>query len=180
MVYIILGDGFEEIEAIAPCDILRRGGIETAFAAVGDSKIVTGGHGISVRADILTAEIVPDKADTFVVPGGMGGVNSIKADSITMSLIALAAEKGASLAAICAGPSVLAELGLLEGRRITCYPGSEKLMHGALCQKNSRIVNDDGLITGQAPGAAIDFGLGLLARLKDEKTAEKLRMDLVY
>ena len=85
MVYIILGKGFEEIEAIAPCDILRRGGVSVSFAAVGEQRIVVGSHGISVLADILVSDILPSQDDTFVIPGGMGGVNSIKSDMLTMN-----------------------------------------------------------------------------------------------
>lgn len=180
MVYIILGEGFEEIEAVVPCDILRRGGVDTKFAAVGASKSVTGGRGISVLADILTTEIVPTVDDAFVIPGGMGGVNSIKADTKTMKLIESAANSGAFLAAICAGPSVLAKLGLIEGKHITCYLGCENLMGKAHCDTKKPIATDKGLITGRAAGSAIDFGLALLSHFKGEKTAEKVRTDLVY
>ncbi len=180
MVYIILGEGFEEIEAVVPCDILRRGGASVKLAAVGDSKTVTGGHGISVLADDLITDIVPTKDDTFVIPGGSGGVNSIKADERTMKLIEKAASSGAFFAAICAGPSVLAKLGLTDGKRITCYPGCENLMGKALCDTKKQILTDKGLITGRSAGSAIDFGLALLSHLKGGKIAEKVRADLVY
>ena len=180
MVYIILGQGFEEIEAIAPCDILRRGGVDVKLAAVGSSKSVSSGRGITVLADVLTSDIVPEADDTFVIPGGMGGVNSIKSDAETMKLIDSAAKNGALLAAICAGPSVLAKLGLTDGKSITCYPGCEDLMGRALCDTKKITVSEKGLITGRSAGSAIDFGLAILAKLKGEKTAEKIRMDLVY
>ncbi len=180
MVYIILGEGFEEIEAVVPCDILRRGGVQVKFAAAGASKSVIGGHGITVVADVFTSDIIPSEDDTFVVPGGMGGVNSIKADNKTMRLLEAAAKKGSFLAAICAGPSVLAKLGLIDGKHITCYPGCEELMGSAICETEKPTASDTGLITGRAPGSAIDFGLKLLAHLKDEKTAEKIRTDMVY
>ena len=180
MVYIILGEGFEEIEAVVPCDILRRGGVDAKFAAVGASKTVSGGRGITIAADLTTAEIVPASGDTFVIPGGMGGVNSIKADEKAMKLIETAARSGAFLAAICAGPSVLAKLGLIDGKHITCYPGCENLMGKALCDSKKPTAADKGLITGRSAGAAIDFGLALLTHLKGEKAAEKVRSDLVY
>ncbi|MFB0921486.1 MAG: DJ-1/PfpI family protein [Oscillospiraceae bacterium] len=179
MVYIILGEGFEEIEAVVPCDILRRGGVEVKFAAVGVSKSVSGGRGITVLADLPASDIVPTPDDTFVIPGGMGGVNSIKADEKTMKLIGAAASSGAFLAAICAGPSVLAKLGLTDGKHITCYPGCEDLMGKALCDSKKPTDEDKGLITGRSAGVAIDFGLALLAHLKDEITAEKVRTNLV-
>lgn len=180
MVYIILGEGFEEIEAVTPCDILRRGGVSVQFAAVGEQKCVTGSHGIAILADVLANEITPTANDTFVIPGGMGGVNSIKSDDNTMRLIENAAKAGASLSAICAGPSVLAELGLINKKRITCYPGSEELMGGAICETDMPIVSDGGIITGRAPGSAIDFGLELLSHLKDEDIANRIRTELVY
>ena len=180
MVYILLGEGFEEIEAVTPCDILRRGGVSVSFAAVGSKICVAGGHGISVLADVFTSDIIPTAEDCFVIPGGMGGVNSIKSDGEAMSLLRTAAEIGAEFAAICAGPSVLAQLGLLEGKHITCYPGCENLMSGAVCDSTKSIASDGTLITGRAPGAAIDFGLALLSRLKGEAASKKIRTELVY
>ena len=117
MVYIILGQGFEEVEAVAPGDILRRGGVEVRYAAAGSSLSVPGSVGITLQADVLARDIAPKKGDTLVVPGGMGGVNTIKHDDAVMAMIAKAAENGAELAAICAGPSVLAKLGLLFDQR---------------------------------------------------------------
>ncbi|PKM72136.1 MAG: DJ-1 family protein [Firmicutes bacterium HGW-Firmicutes-16] len=180
MVYIILGEGFEEIEAVVPCDILRRGGASVRLAAIGNSKTVAGGRGISVLADVLTADIAPTKDDIFVIPGGSGGVNSIIADTKTMTLLETASNSGAFFAAICAGPSVLAKLGLIDGKRITCYPGCESLMGKALCDTKKPITTDEGLITGRSAGSAIDFALALLSHLKGEKIAEKVSADLVY
>ncbi|MDR1131466.1 MAG: DJ-1/PfpI family protein [Oscillospiraceae bacterium] len=180
MVYIILGEGFEEIEAVAPCDILRRGGVEVRLAAVGGGKAVKGAHGIALAADISAADIVPAKGDMLIIPGGMDGVRTIKADEDARQLIGRAAREGARLSAICAGPAVLAALGLTRGRHITCYPGTEGLMDGAVCQTDSAVVSDGELTTGRAPGAAIDFGLALLARLKGGAAADEVKKDLVY
>ena len=179
MVYIILGEGFEEIEAVTPCDILRRGGVSVSFTAVGAEKSVKGSHGISVLADVLVSDISPSPDDTLVIPGGMGGVNSIKSDMLTMKLIETAAKLGASLAAICAGPSVLAQLGLINGKHITCYPGTEELMDGAICESSTPTASDGTLITGRAPGSAIDFGLKFLSSLKGEAVANRIRTELV-
>lgn len=180
MVYILLGEGFEEIEAIAPCDILRRGGVETRLAAVGEGKAVSGAHGIVLAADVSVSDIDPQKDDMLVIPGGMGGVNSIKADGSAMALLQKAAEAGALLSAICAGPSVLAALGLLDGRRITCYPGTEALMSSAVCETDKAVVLDGTLTTGRAPGSAIDFGLALLSRIRGAEAAESVKKALVY
>ncbi len=180
MVYIILGEGFEEIEAVTPCDILRRGGVAVEFAAVGAQKSVVGSHGITILADVLTSDISPISFDFFVIPGGMGGVDSIKSNVKTMKLIETAAKAGAGLSAICAGPSVLAQLGLIDGKHITCYPGCEDLMSGAICEADNPTVSDGGFITGRAPGSAIDFGLKLLSHLKGEELANRIRTELVY
>ena len=102
------------------------------------------------------------------------------ADEKTMHMLARAAEAGATFAAICAGPAVLAKLRLLDGRHITCYPGTEHLMGGALCDATKKTCAEQGLMTGRAPGSALDFGLALLAQLKGEETAEKIKTELVY
>jgi len=180
MVYIILGQGFEEIEAISPCDILRRGGVSVRLSAVGNDITVVGAHGIAVNADVLVRDVSATNDDTVVIPGGMGGVNTIKSDKTAMDFIDNAAKSGAALAAICAGPSVLAQLGLIDGREITCYPGNEKMMGKAHCKCEESTVTDGNLITGRAPGSSIDFGLKLLARLQGEEIAKKIRMELVY
>jgi 4-methyl-5(b-hydroxyethyl)-thiazole monophosphate biosynthesis len=180
MVYIILGRGFEEIEAVAPADILRRGGVEVCYAAVGENLRVEGAHGIAIEAQERIGSISPAGGDYVVIPGGMGGVNSIKGDSEAMAVLKAAAENGARLSAICAGPSVLAELGLLEGRTITCYPGNEKMMGGARCDTSVSVKVDGSLITGRAPGSAIDFGLALLAAIAGEAKAAEIRSGLVY
>lgn len=180
MVYILLGRGFEEIEAVSPCDILRRGGVDVEFLAVGDDKSVVGSHGISVNADALVYGASASEDDTIVIPGGMGGVDSIKAHKTAMDFIFSASKSGAKLAAICAGPSVLAELGLIDGKEITCYPGTQGIMGKAHCNCENSTFADGDLITGRAPGAAIDFGLKLLSQLKGEETSNKIRMELVY
>lgn len=179
MIYIILGTGFEEIEAISPCDILRRGGADVCFAAVGGQRAVAGAHGITVTAEKLLSEIAPSKGDRIVIPGGMGGVNSIVNSPEAMELIASSAKNGADISAICAGPSVLAGLGLLEGKNITCYPGCEEMMAGAVCYTAKPVFKDGGIITSRSPGSAIEFGLALLEDAKGASAAREVRRDLV-
>lgn len=179
MIYILLGTGFEEIEAVSAGDILRRGGVETRYAAAGSEKTVAGAHGILITADLLAKDIVPAQEDRVVIPGGMGGVESITSDPQTMDLIASFAQKGAGLSAICAGPSVLAGLGLLDGREITCYPGCEDMMAKALCDASLPVRKDGSIITGRSPGAAVEFGLALLEDAVGAETAEKVRFGLV-
>lgn len=180
MVYVLLGKGFEETEALVPMDILRRAGVEAFFAAVGNDTAVAGGTGIRLIADLLVKDITPAQTDVFVIPGGMEGVNSIKSDSTTMELLDSANKVGSTMAAICAGPSVLAELHITDGKNITCYPGCENMMGSAVCNTENPTMLDSSLITGRAPGSAIDFGLKLLEYLKGTEIMNEVKMRLVY
>ena len=130
MVYIILGKGFEPMEAVAPCDILRRGGVEVRFAGIGGT-LIEGGHGISVQADCTVEEMKLAEADMVILPGGLGGVQSILASETAMNFIRLAYEKNCLIAAICAAPTILAALHIADGRKATCYPGMEAQMGAA-------------------------------------------------
>lgn len=177
MVYILLGKGFEEIEAVAPLDILRRGGIEAAFAGIG-GKTVEGAHGISVNCDIAVEDIKPENIDMLVVPGGLGGVESIMASQTAMELIKNAGEKGLALAAICAGPTVLHKLGLMNGVKAVCYPGMEEEMPGGEFG-NSPACVDGKIITGRGPGAALEFGFELLRYFKGSDVVNELRKSMV-
>ena len=179
MVYIILGKGFEEIEAIATMDVLRRGGVKAAFASV-EGKSVEGAHGISVAADTSVKKIDLFDADMLIVPGGLGGVESIEGSRETLDVLKKAFETGIPLSAICAGPRVLAKIGALEGKSAVCYPGMEDQMGGAKID-NSRLSCVDGnIVTGRGPGAAIAFGLEVLRFLKGDASAEKVAAGMTY
>lgn len=179
MVYFLLGNGFEETEAVVPGDILRRGGVEVTYLGVGAQQI-TGGHGIIICADKVLDKTMPVlKDDVFVVPGGLGGVESIENNEDAMELLDKAKSAGAFLAAICAGPRVLAKLGVLTGKRITCYPGCESWMIGATVDCSCSTCMDE-VLTGRAPGSALDFGFALLTNLCGEAAANKVRADMVY
>lgn len=179
MVYILLGEGFEEIEAIAPCDILRRGGVDVNYAGIAGLS-VTGGQGITVTADIKLEEIDLDSAQMLIIPGGGGGVNSILASSKALEIIKETYNRDITLASICAGPTILAHLGLMEGRDAICYPGCEADMGNANIIEGVNVVETEKIITGKAPGASIDFGLALLKFLKGKDIANKVRADLCY
>lgn len=179
MVYIFVGQGFEEIEALSVCDILRRGGVEVQLAGVGGLEI-TGGHGIKISADIMISGIELSKADMLVIPGGIGGVESIEQSAECSLIIKNAAKREIPLAAICAGPRVLAELSLLSGKYITCYPGMDAEMTGAVVDTSKSTAADGSLFTGRAPGAALDFALELLEILKGRAVAEKVRSGIHY
>lgn len=178
MVYIVLGNGFEEMEAIAPWDILRRGNVEVCYAGIGGREIV-GGHGLRVCADRTVEELQLSDLDMIVLPGGMGGVHSILGSEAALAAVKAAWEQGSYVAAICAAPMVLAKLGITDGKQATCYPGLEGKMGGA-CMISASVVRDGRLITGRGPGAAVDFGLALLETLTDRDTAESVRGGMVY
>ncbi len=179
MVYIILGKGFEEIEALAPGDILRRGGVEVQFAGIG-GRSVTGGHGIVVEADVTVEDIDAGSAELVVVPGGLGGVDTILGSNTALKAIKTAYEAGRKVAAICAGPKVLARLGILNGVHAVCYPGMEKEMEGALMSQAESTVVDGQIITGRGAGAAIDFGLRLLEELRGRQAADAVAGGIYY
>lgn len=169
MVYILLGTGFEELEVIAPADILRRGGVEVKLVALAGTR-VTGAHGMELTADGTLSQADAEKAEGVIVPGGMGGVNAIASCAEAGEFIRAVAAKGGYVAAICAGPTVLAGLGLLEGKKATCYPGLEGELTGAEAVYGEKVVVDGKTVTSRAPGTAVAFGLKLLELLKDEET----------
>lgn len=179
MVYILLGTGFEEIEAIAPYDILYRGGVAVKFAGV-TGKTVVGGHGIPVVCDCLLQEADLEKTEMVVVPGGMGGVESIEGSEAAMAFVQKAYDMGKRIAAICAGPRVLAKAGILDGKKAVCYPGMEVEMVGGKMSQETCVVTDGKVTTSRAAGTALDFGLELLAILKDRETAEKVAGAIHY
>ena len=178
MVYMLLGTGFEETEAIAPLDLLRRAGIEALSVGIG-GKAVTGSHRIVVEADITMGEMDLTAMDMIVIPGGLGGVASLRGCKEALEALKFAWENGKFVAAICAAPTVLAELGITDGLRATCYPGHEKLMGAARMQENAAVVMDGRLITGTSAGCAIPFGLALVEVLKGKETAEKIAEQIV-
>ena len=178
MVYIILGKGFEEAEALVPCDLLRRAGVEVRLAGIGGLEI-QGSHGITVRADCVAEETDLSDAELLILPGGLGGVASIRASETVLSAVRALHEKGRFIAAICAAPTVLAGLGITEGKKATCYPGMEHEM-GSASMQDAPVVQDGKLITGRAAGASFDFALALITALRGEEAAKKVAAGVVY
>ncbi len=178
MVYIILGKGFEEAEAIVPCDMLRRAGVDVRLAGIG-GKEITGGHGITVCADCVAEETDLTAAEMIVLPGGMGGVHSILGSETVLQAVKKVYDKGGYAAAICAGPTVLAKLGITDGKRATCYPGCEVDM-GAAKPTGEAAVIDGRVVTGKAPGTAYAFAFALIEVLRGKETAEKVAAGAVY
>ena len=178
MVYVLLGTGFEEMEAIAPIDLLRRAGLPTLTVGV-DGKTVYGGHNIGIEADITIGQMDLTDLDMIVLPGGLGGVATARASQPALDALRFAWENDKFVAAICAGPTVLADLGITDGKMATCYPGCESGMGSALMQEGQAAVCDGKVITGTSAGCAVSFGLKLIEVLKGSETAEKIAKQIV-
>ena len=179
MVYLLLGEGFEESEAVVPADLLRRAGVEVSLVGL-DGLTVRGSHGIAVQADLTLEEVDADAMEMLVLPGGMGGVESIQMNLFALALIQRAWDHGCYLAAICAAPTILAHIGVLDRRKAVCYPGMEDQMGSAVVRKGERVVTDGHIVTGEAAGSAFDFGLKLVEILKGREAAEEVRHAVHY
>ena len=177
MIYVLLVDGFEEIEAIEPIDILRRGGLLVKTVGV-NSEFVTGAHDIVVKADILIDEVSLDNAEILMLPGGAGHVNIEKSEKAT-DLIKKAYNNGIYVTAICASPSILGKMGLLKGKKATCFPGFEEFLEGA-DYSDEKVVCDGKIITAKGAGAAAEFGFCMLEKLKGKETANKIKDVMQY
>lgn len=178
MVYIVLGNGFEESEAVIPCDLLRRAGVETKFAGIGGT-LIKGSNGITVQADCTVEEMLLAQTEMIVLPGGLGGVQSIKNCPSALEAVRALYAGGKYIAAICAAPTILAELGITDGRDATCYPGLEGKM-GRAKMHACGAVTDEKVITGRAAGKAFDFSLALIEALRGEETAKRVAAEVVY
>ena len=178
MVYMLLGTGFEETEAIAPLDLLRRAGVQVLTVGV-NGKTVYGSHKIGVEADITIDEMDLTDLEMIILPGGLGGVTSVRASKEAMDALAFAWENGKFVAAICAGPTVLADLGITAGRTAVCYPGCEDGMGSANVLPDAPCVRDGKLITGASAGCAIPFGLALIEALKGQEASDAIRRQIV-
>ena len=178
MVYMLLGTGFEETEAVAPLDLLRRAGVSVMTVGV-NGKTVYGSHGIGIEADITLGQMDLTDMDMIVLPGGLGGVASVRASAEAMEALRFSWENGKYVAAICAGPTVLADLGITAGKNATCYPGCESGMGSANIVPNAPCVQDGRLITGTSAGCAIPFGLMLIAALKGQAAADAVAVQIV-
>ncbi len=178
MVYVLLGRGFEEIEAITPVDLLRRAGVEVTTVGL-NGKTVTGSHGIDVAADVTVEETAWENLEMLVLPGGLGGVASIRSCPKALEAIRAAWEAGRYVAAICAGPTVLADLGITDGKNTTCYPGQAAKMGSARVDMAAPAVRDGKLITGASAGCAREFALMLVEALKGTEVAQAIAGQIV-
>jgi len=178
MVYVLLGTGFEEMEALAPVDLMRRAGIDVLTVGV-TGKIVYGGHNIGVEADILLEEMDLTQLEMIVLPGGLGGVASARASQGAMDALKFAWKNDKFVAAICAGPTVLADLHITDNKLSTCYPGCEEQMGSALMNDRVPCIRDGKLITGASAGCATAFALALIEALKGTETAKAIEKQIV-
>ncbi len=177
MIYLFLADGFEEVEALTPLDILRRAGLDVRTVSLGADRTVTGAHNITVEADLsgeIFAAAGDHRPDMIILPGGMPGTTNLDRSSLVEAALQDALASEAYIAAICAAPMMLGKRGLLEGKRATCYPGFEDFLFGA-AEIGGKVVTDGKLITAAGMGVALDFGLTLAAALTDEATAAQIR-----
>jgi len=178
-VYVFLADGFEEVEALTPVDMLRRGGLTVVTVSVSGRREVSGSHGIQVTADCLFEEADFGAAAALVLPGGMPGTVHLEEHEALCALLTEMAASDTILAAICAAPRVLGRLGLLEGKTAVCYPGNEALLKGAELGKDNVAV-DGRVVTANACGAAMPFALTLLGMLAGEETAQKVASSVLW
>ena len=160
---VLLADGFEEIEALAPSDILKRLGYEIVLAGIHPGAI-RGAHGFPVQPSIRIEDLKQDLPDAVLLPGGLPGATNLRDSDSVIRLVREAHGAGKTVAAICAAPIVLHKAGVTEGRRITGYPGSEQMAPG-LAYTGERTETDRGVVTGKGPGAAFEFAFALAAAL---------------
>lgn len=180
-VYEFLATGFEEMEALVPVDILRRGGVEVTIVSVTGDEIVVSSHGVGIKTDAKIEDIANfDDADLLMIPGGMPGATNLRDNESVRKALTEQAEKGKRVAAICAAPLVLASIGVLNGKKATIYPGMEsELINGA--EHTGAIVQEDGNVTtGIGPMAAIPYGYKLLSYFVSAEEVEKVKQGMLY
>ncbi len=178
MVYVLLGTGFEETEAITPIDLLRRANIPVMSVGI-QGKTIYGSHNIAVEADILLEQMNLSDLDMIVLPGGLKGVASVKASKDALNAVRYAFENDRFVAAICAAPTILAQLGITDGRNAVCYPGCENEMGTARMVPDSPCVRDGKIITGTSAGCAVPFALELISALKGQSEADRIAAQIV-
>ncbi len=173
-VYVFLADGFEDIEALIPIDVWRRGGLEVVTVSTTDFPLVQTAHGVNIETDIMFEQGDFSDADLLFLPGGMPGASNLYAHKGVCKAIVDQFAAGKKVAAICASPAVvLAPLGILEGKRATCYPGFEKDLEGATY--TGQLVTVDGNVTtGEGPAAAFPFAYDLLGQLTSPQKANQI------
>lgn len=172
MIAVFLADGFEEIEALAVVDVLRRAGLTVSTVGVATQN-PTGAHNMQILADLLDEELEVSQLDAVVLPGGMPGTINLENSSVVQESIRYAMERNLPIAAICAAPTILGHAGYLHGKKATCYPGCESGLDGAVYVDG--VVTDGNITTGCGPGVAIDFALEVVRILVSSEKADEIR-----
>ena len=175
-VYVFLADGFEEVEALIPVDVLRRGGVDVTTVSITDFPLVQSAHGVNIEADMMIEQCDFSDADLLFLPGGMPGASNLFENKDVCKAVVDQHAAGKKVAAICASPAVvLAPLGILDGKRATCYPGFEQALKGAGAQYTGDLVTVDGNVTtGEGPAAAFPFAYELLTQLVNKQTSDQI------
>lgn len=181
MIYIFLADGFEETEAITPTDLLKRAGKEVITVAVSGraDKIITGSHGITFVCDIHIDECITDGLEAVILPGGKVGTDNLAADSRVAELVRYCSGNGLIIGAICAAPSVLGGLGVLNGRKAVCYPGFESKLTGATVM-DVPAVTDGNIITARGAGASLEFSYELIYAFCGKEKADDISRSIIW
>lgn len=187
MYCIFLADGFEEIEALATVDILRRANLDVKTVCISsdtksnESKVVAGANGINVIADLDESNFIEifkeNKLDGVILPGGMPGTTNLKKSNLVLNAIKYCNENKKLIAAICAAPMILGEMGLLKGKEAVCYPGFENSLCGAKISRDSVCVEDN-IITAKGPGVALEFGIKIVEFILGKEKANMIKLSM--
>ena len=179
-VYVFLADGFEDVEALIPVDVLRRGGVEVVTVSTTEFPLVESAHGVNIEADLQFDQADYADADLLMLPGGMPGASNLYAHEGVRKALTEHFQKGKKIAAICASPAVvLAPLGILDGKKATCYPGFEKALEKAT-YTGDLVTVDGNVTTGEGPAAAFPYAYELLAQLVDKQTSDQVAEGMRY
>lgn len=176
---IFMADGCEMIEALTVVDIVRRAGLSIDTISINKTTAVTSSHKVTFLSDITTAEMDPDAYDALVIPGGVPGVPNLGADPVVAEAIRKFAAEGKILAAICAGPTVLGQAGLLDGKHATCHPGWEPKMGQAILETDT-VVKDQNVITSRGMGTSIPFAFEIVRCFCGEDIIDGIKKGIVY
>lgn len=175
---IFLAEGFEEVEAMFPLDIMRRGGLNVKTVSVTGELVVKGAHQVPVVADMLFEDLKEEDVEMIVLPGGLPGATNLDAHAGLSQLIMTFAAAGKPLSAICAAPMVYGKRGLLKGKKATCYPGFDNYLEGAEYTGNMVEVTDN-FILGKGPGAASEFGFAILQKYAGAEKATEVKQGML-
>jgi 4-methyl-5(b-hydroxyethyl)-thiazole monophosphate biosynthesis len=179
MNYLFLADGFEEIEALTVIDLLRRAEIPVQSVSIKSDKLVIGAHKIQVVSDLLIDEVNYEDLSGIILPGGMPGTTNLSKCKVLNEWLLKAHEEEKFIGAICAAPSILGDLGILEGRKAVCYPGFESKLKGATIADDAA-VRDGHIITSKAAGTAVDFSLKLIKHMKSKEDSINIKRAILY